>query len=486
MQQTLQLTEYGARPRFFSPLPEQVDLADAQFGHELMGMEMLPQSVEIARLMEARDGFGIPLYKVIVIQMGRRSSKTTSTDGVLLGRMAKIEKYKIVETAQSQTIARDMFISVQDLLDEHFPDPGEETYQFKIGKGDENLHWKETRSRWHIVSPKPSSVRSKAADVVRIEEAGEIPIETGKRLLQGILPLMDTRQMRDRTRPVQLVIEGTPGDSEETLLGWALGEARGGRKGWGLLDYSCPRSVDPTNEETWPLVHPGLASGMTTMDTLRERLTDLGPQKFGTEYLCIDPVNSTQTVVDSDAWAATTIDHWLDLPDGASFGFSAEIDSRALGVVAAWYNADGQPCIQTIAYRSGTGWGGAYLRDLLHKRPAAIIGYDRFGDNVAVAKNVEGVRRFEQLRGYTSMEQAAGVSLLMNAIEDRTLIHATDADLDGQSGRVSFRYFNGSRLFARIRPQDNISLMNAAALALSIAASNRRLGGTYIPTNIQF
>jgi len=486
VQQTLQLHDFTAKPRYYSPVPDDVNLEDAQFGHELMGFEMLPQSVQIASLLEAKDRSGVPLYDVVVIQIGRRSSKTSSTDAVLLGRMQALHAYKIVETAQSATIARDMFIGVQDLLDEHFPDPEEETYQFKIGKGDENLYWKETRSRWHVVAPKPGAVRSKAADVVRIEEAGEISEEAGRRLLQGILPLMDTRRMKDRTRPVQLIIEGTPGDSQETLLGWALKEARGGRKGWGILDYSVPVSADPTDETLWPQVHAGLASGMTTIDTLRERLTDMGPQKFGTEYLCQDPINSTKSVVDSEAWAATTVDHWLEVPTHAAVAFSAELDGRAVGVVAAWYTDDGQPVIQTLKYRAGTGWAGGWIRTQIEAQPATLWAYDRFGDNVAVAKDIEGLRRYPQLRSCSSMDQAAGVSLLMRAIDDRTLIHAADPDLDAQVGSVGFRYFNGSRLFSRVRPADNISLMNAAALALSIAAENRRRGGTYIPQPLMF
>lgn len=484
---TLKLAEFTAKPRFASPVPQNVELANAQFGHELMGFEMLPQSVMISSLLEARDENLVPLYDVVVIQMGRRSSKTGSTDAVLLGRMAAIDRYKVVETAQSATIARDMFIGIQDLMDEFFPDPEEAVWQFKIGKGDENLLWKETRSRWHIVAPKPQAVRSKAADVVRIEEAGEIPLEAGKRLLQGVLPLMDTRRMKDRTRPVQLIIEGTPGESNETLLGWALEQARGGRKGWGILDFSVPASADPTDEALWPATHPGLASGMTTLDTLRERLQDLGPQRFAAEYLCQDPINSTLSVIDSEEWSATTVDHWLEIPTNAALAFAAEIDGRATGIVAAWFNDDGQPCIQTVRYRAGTGWAGLFLREQMKQHPAMVIGWDKFGETAAIQRDIEGTGRiFPQMRQRNATEVAAGVSLLMRALSDRTLIHAADPDLDHQAASVAFRYYNQSRLFARARPSDNIALMNAAALALYEAAGNRRAGATYVPAAIQF
>ena len=51
-----------AEPRLLSPTPENVDISAYYLGLKTLGLEPTPQGEEYARLMEAKDEDGLPLY----------------------------------------------------------------------------------------------------------------------------------------------------------------------------------------------------------------------------------------------------------------------------------------------------------------------------------------------------------------------------------------------------------------------------------------
>lgn len=202
-----------ARPTYFSRVPRGTNIATAVYGAQLLGQQLAPQGEEIAALLNARTATGRRLYEQAVILMSRRTGKTSAIWADLIGDCATTPKRRVFVTAQDGTRIREFLRDeIMGPLSEHgFRDAlsnrminTRELGRLLKGNGGERIEFA-NGSLLRVVPPKPAIFRSKAADRIFIDEAGEADEGLGSILLAAVLPLMNTRP------DPQIIISGTPG-----------------------------------------------------------------------------------------------------------------------------------------------------------------------------------------------------------------------------------------------------------------------------------
>ena len=465
------MSEFSAVPRYLSPIPDSVDLTEAHRAAGSLGVQLLPQGVQVASLLEAKNEAGTPLYPEVVVQMGRRATKTTSINATLLGRCFSIPGYRIISTAQSGTLAQQFLAEVGQQLEMAYPDEATRPFRFYKSNGAIRIQW-DNGSVWRAVKPQASAFRGSAADVILFDEAGEYDPKTSEDLLTGALPVLATRPN------AQLIVTGTPPRTREGLLWQYLQAGRKGTEDLGILDYSMAPTEDATDEALWWRVYPGLSSGLVSIKFLRKSLETQGLLGFSREYLCLDPVAASVAAVDPEDWAATSTEEFPEIPPGFSLAFDVAPDGSAAALALAFYSEDGRPHVQMVDYRAGSNWLPGVIARWLTEHKGITVVYDAVGANVAVAQALQAKRGLplSALHPLTMKDVAAGVSILTSAVSDRFLVHEQDRDLDAAVEGASFRYSGDSRLFGRRTSQHDVSSLVAASNALFDAAGKRKRG----------
>ena len=492
------------RPRFPRRMPAGVDIEVAHAGARMLGLPLLPQGEQVATLLEARNRRrpDEALHTTALVQMPRRSTKTTSIFETLLGRCETRPGHRVVITAQSGNIASAILREHAMLLlargravesRRRHRKPGRIVYYANGGR--ERLEWPATDaegrpvdvssddfddldedeldgvrlgSQMWVVPPDPGAVRSRASDDIWVDEAGELRGNKGHDLLVGVLPLMDTRGPL-----AQLIISGTPGPLREGMFWDLIVEARaGGRFAPGLLDYSAPddKPVDlesyVRDPRLWRKVHPGVASGLTTRKVLEERLYRLGPEKFAREYLCMWPLNAGSAAIDVDAWKGGALPEHvqLALPDRFGLAFDVAPDGSTAALAAAWRDEAGVARVGIVEYRSGTAWLAPVAHAVARKYRMPLR-YDGIGANHGPAGEV-GRLRGVTLKAGQLKDSAAAAQLLVSELAGGTLEHFDQPTLNAAVEGAGWRQLEGARVFGRRISSADVSPVVAASLAL--------------------
>lgn len=461
------LNGYRAVPRYLSVPPLPTDISGPQRAAQELGIPLLPQGEQVATVLEAKNADGYPEWPRVVIQMARRSTKTSAIQAVLLSRCMSIPNYKVISTAQTQSIARSTFMELIYALEMAYPDEENAPFKIRISNGQEGIRF-DNGSHWHIVSPKASSFRSKAADAIWLDEAGEYSDDQTQDLIQGAMPLMDTRPMG------QVIVSGTPAKNRSGLLWDELVAARQGAEGYGVVDYSMSELDDFTLEETWIRVHPGISSGLVPLKTVKARFESMPASSFCREYLCKDPDNLTTAAIPSDLWKNTQVPNFLEVPANAIIGIASHPDATGASIAATWY-ADDKPHIQLLAYKPGIDWVSKELAKILKEHPRTTILYDSMGNNLSIIQDLKRIPGIptQNLTPVNIRQMSAGVTTLLTAIQNGTLVHAKDRDLDNAAMGASLRMVNDSRLLGRRASVEDVSPLEACAVSLYYSSGNR-------------
>lgn len=464
-----------ARPTYISRIPRGTDISTAVWGAEAMGLPLTPQGAELAALLNARTPAGARLYSELVALIGRRATKTTSEFAELIGRCAKYPRLRILTTAQDGTRAREILRGtvMDDLEAAGFLRRG--LARFRYANGSEAIEFN-NGSVIKSVPPTPSKFRSKAADVVVLDEAGEIDADLGHALIAAVLPLMDTRP------DSQIIVSGTPPEEGESGFLWdELQEGLDPKvKATAVLAYmlkagetAAVRGEDGELEldvRTIRRVHPGIGT-VTTLATIRDRFDKLVSKGrldlFEREYAC--KFTSTSGV------GAIDLAKWLDCdsrlpvtaavrPARVGIGYDVEPDGSAAALVLAWRDEDQVAHLELVAFRDGSDWLAGTASQAARKYRVPV-GHDSIGANIDVAQVLSRLRVRTspiQLR----MMQAA-TARLVREIETGNLRHYAQPDLTAAvEGAVWRSVGDSGRLFGRKAASAPACPIVAAAAAL--------------------
>lgn len=482
-----------AVPRHFSEIPPNADISETELGAKMLGLPLTPQGRNEAALLGARDPEGGSLYKTCVIQMPRRSTKSTSIWATIIGRAASRPKYKAVVTAQSGTVASALILEHGELLEangyagykrkELDEAEGNGTMRVLRNGGREKLEFA-NGSVIVVVPPTPAAVRSKAADDIVIDEAGEFDGAKGEEFMNGVLPLMDTRGER-----AQLIIAGTPGKMRVGMF-WELLEA--GRKGdddyMGILDYSASdedyATLNPIEwdkltpdeqeweRELWRRVHPGPSAikddgtPLTSMRTLERRRRQMTFPQFVREYLCVWPLDAATSALDMEAWGKLARPTPF-MPDKFAWAFDVAPDGSSSALVAAWREENGEGWFEVMDHRPGTDWLMEEIRKVQRAGQTHPVVYDRIGANMEVATRLETDRQGLRSKGLFFMQGVVPAeAAFVRELREGRLRHSNQVSLNQALAGATWRVTEGARLWGRKASSSDLSPAVAAALAL--------------------
>lgn len=466
-----------AVPRHFSEVPEDTDISEAQRGAKALGLPLLPQGINEARLLASRDAEGGTLYKTAVIQMPRRSTKSTSIWATIIGRALSRPGYKCVTTAQTGTVASSILLEHGEMLEANGlagykkkdPDEAEGNGTMRVLRngGREKLEFANKSVIW-CVPPTAAAVRSKAADDIVIDEGGEFEGGKGEEFMTGVLPLMDTRGER-----AQLIVAGTPGKMRTGMF-WELLEAA--RKGdddyLGILDYSAADTDDPEDRDVWRRVHPGPSAikpdgtPLTSMRTLERRFSQMPLPQFAREYLCLWPQDASTTAIDMEAWDKSARPTPF-MPDRYAWAYDCAPDGSSAALVAAWREDNGDAWFEVIDHRQGTDWLLQAVRDIQNSGQVHPVVYDRIGANMDLAMRLDSARPALRSQGLFFMQGVvpAEAAFVRELREDR-IRHSNQISLTDALRGAVWRITEGARLWGRKASSSDLSPAVAAALAL--------------------
>lgn len=514
-------------PRWAGPLDDSPELRrEFLVGARLMGYELidLDDPAEHARLkaMRPRRKPLQPQQLLVadalnagrsrdVVEMPRRSSKTTSIFIWMLGRMHEREEYITTFSAQNGKKGMQRLREWKRTLDRITPDPladvpywrrnaltgaakrhaqavalfgddmlppapaqtvasGGRGFTIMMGAGNLGIYF-DNGSQMLVLKPDADDYRGEGADVSWIDEGQEIDPEEGSELLAGILPLQDTRV------DSKVIVSGTAGEVKAGVLWSFLTQLRAGAANYGGVDFAAPEDtpweVIADEEAAMALlerVHPGIGT-LTTIEKMRENYRDpeLTLPQWAREYLNLWPERPDALVVDPQTWADLKLEQRPQLPARVAFGFAVKPRGGSGAIAAAWRDRDGIAHVAVVGYQRGTDWmpremsaiGGKYT---------TTFGHDRFGDDAATATAAERVRgRRPRLQPLGLTDKELGCIQLLRDIEAGTLRHGDQRELNQAIHQAARRRPRGSDegrwVFTPIDEAD-LSPLDACVMAL--------------------
>lgn len=487
----------GARALGF----ELVDLDDTDAVNALAAMDpprqpLQPQQLLLADALNA----GRPST---VVEIPRRSAKSTTIFAWCFGRMLSRPGYKITFSAQSGVIGTQMLEEWSTMLDAVNPPDDLDLPPWLRGKprttkaqqrhaalfGDELVTTDDdgrgfhiyrgasklgitftNRSRFYVVKPDAAAYRSKAADVSWVDEAQEIPPDESAALLAGILPLQDTRPN------AMTVVSGTAGEVRAGVLWDYLSRLREGDPAVGGVDFAAPDGIawatleDKTKAmDILAKTHPGIGT-LTTLDKMRERYDSIPLPQWVREYLSIWPETAGARAIPAEQWAnAKHTRNRPAIPALVSFGMAIKRNGSAACIVAAWRDSRGNAYIEVVDHRAGTQWLPKRAQELTRKYRGSTIAYDDIGQGRALATEMLALSPKPRLRSINYNDQGAAVLALLAALERGKLKHFDQLSLNVAVNSVTKREVRTDRGVFLWKPAEldaDITPVDAATLAL--------------------
>lgn len=464
------LSHIKAVPAFLSPWPDDTDISESELGAKWLGLPLFPQGVQIASVMSAREPSSLskagwrPVYRTVVVEAARRSTKTTAVLATLLGRCLTRPGHMVASTAQTGVKAREKMLEVQGALRAAgFEREG--LGKCLQGMGDTRIDFG-NGSMWRSVPPDPGAFRSAAYDDVLVDESGELEPEKAQLLLAGILPTLDTRPT------AQIIVAGTPGEIRAGLLWTRLEQLRAGRPRVGGVVYEAPdRSVflDPeTGEPNWELLartHPGIGT-LTDAQTIVDSLADMGLELWQREYLCLWPRGASTSALDVEAWDACAAEALPPRPERVGVAWEIDPDGRRAAVVAAWRDADDLAHLEVLACEPGSDWLPRVVRAAEDKHRVTSV-YDPIGQNLEAAERMRRPPFRSRTQPLKLRDQVGAAARIDKLITQRRIVQYRQADLDAAvAGAVWRPAGTDGRLFSRKASTASVACLVAAAEAL--------------------
>ncbi|MDR1237845.1 MAG: hypothetical protein LBK28_06370 [Propionibacteriaceae bacterium] len=470
-----------AIPREISKIPPGTDIHRARIGHQLLGFELTPQAMDVAGVLEAAGPGGKHLHFKVVILEPRRSGKTTSIWAVAIGRCLTIPGYKVLYTAQDGTRAREL------LTREVFPHlralqkrtgQGYDHYGMRLlkGVGAEQVVF-DNESFITPIPPDADSFRSKAADLIIIDEAGTITDEIGNIVISAAMPLLDTRD------DPQLVITGTAAETQTGLLWSEIQDPTNSRVIYASSQDEAQAFIDAAefNEELIARVHPGygsLSSAKVIQTNFNWHKLKDELELFAREYLGYFPEQGSNGAIPIAKWNASGLDGPVPpRPARPGLAFEVGTDQEDAALVAAWRDPEGHAYIDLVWYAEGTNWLTSKVQAAATKHRVPIH-YDQ-----VLSTSSDFAQLLTRLRTRIAplglQEVKAATARIRREIGNGNLYHWKDQTKLTQSalGAV-WRNIGESRLFGRSKAEHTAAPIVAATLALWAYDQTTRTPGT--------
>lgn len=447
--------------------------ARAEFveGCRLLGLSMaFPHQLVAVDMLEAG-------YETNAILFPRQSAKTETMNAISLGRCSLRPRYNAAMTlATLASKTSEVFDQrIMSVLEFTYPDEDSRPFRIYRGKGSEHVRFP-NGSRFSAKTAKGASFRASSYDLVWIDESGEASPEQGTDLKGAIYPTFDTRDGG------QLVMTGTAGVYRKGLLLWdGLQNPENGRLGYAMPDSTTEDELaawEPDEDHPHARVreliegmHPGVASGLTTIEKVRKRYVDLANvEQFAREYGGIfGNLGEGRGVFDSQAFGEAGVDGEPVVPERFAIATVAAFNQSAACIVAAWRDEKGRACGYVLNHQKGTTWlaEAAAIKARRHNIPVV---YDSASGPMRVeVEAMERMRPKPRLVPQNTGNVTAAAALLVKEVNTGNARHWRQPALV-DAARVAVRRSVGPSSWALGRPPKDadadISAVEAWALAL--------------------
>jgi hypothetical protein len=223
-------------------------------------------------------------------------------------------------------------------------------------------------SSFVVLAPTDKAFRSKAFDVVIVDEAGSDDAD-GEELLSALLPTMDTSWLG------MLILMGTAGEFRAGNLLWnGLHDPDAS-----VVDYSLGDAIELDLLRDWEYVsakleqyHPGVGT-LTTLAKLKRNYALLKPELFAREYLGLwGDKGGAGGMFSADQLANLYLPTKV-LPDPPKrFALAVAASDSHAAIVCAW-REDGVGRLLVIRHGEGRTWLPVAARDLARKYRVPIV-----------------------------------------------------------------------------------------------------------------
>jgi hypothetical protein len=264
----------------------------------------------------------------------------------------------------------------------------------------------------------------------------------------------------------QLVVVSTAGTDQSVWFRSLVDAGRAGVPGLCYLEWSAPLDASADDESAWARANPSLDQGMT-IEALRDARAKLPAGEFERAHMNRWTLTA-ERMIEAEAWRACW-DPGVEPGPGVVFGFDVALD-RSVGSIVASSVVGEVVVIELVDRRPGTDWILPRLAELR----------DRWHPN-GLAGNVAGPCRalFDQARGvrlalepYSTASYVSACQTLYDLIhsDPPRLRHRGEGALDIAAGTAVRRPLAGSWGFGRPDGGQDISALNAAAVACHMAS----------------
>ncbi|WNM25237.1 hypothetical protein [Demequina capsici] len=414
--------------------------------------------------------------KFVDILQPRRATKTSGILAWVIGRcLAEPDLSAAFTICTTGKATRQKFIKeVVPPLERTWPFEDDRPMKILRGAGAEMLKFN-NGSFLSFVPFKGESFRSDAFDIIVLDESQDPEPEDVDDVLAAIMPTLDTRP------GAQVVRAGTAGEFREGNMLWdALVAGESGDDRHSAMIYRAPvdhETVDAaalvadwdTVEELVLKCHPGVASGLTPMDAVKDNWRTLKPLKFAAEYLGIFGRAASSTFISIDDYNAQRQDGDLPAPPKHfRYGLQVHPDQTSWSLVAAWRDEQRRPHLLVLG--TGPATLGAYEEcRRLYLKYHLPVAYDS-----GLAANHVVTDRFDRTRPKTKANPLAWADIatahatLYAEIRRRALVHWGH---EGMEQAVRDTVKRGTRdakrwAFGRVHDDADITTLEAGAVAL--------------------
>ena len=432
------------------------------FGYEPRGWTLKPQQHEIGAALDQHR-------LTTAICMGRRAAKTES---VLLWVFAMMDKHPGLKVAFTMATTREAARAkfVEDLLPV-LEDLQQYRPELHLLRGGGYEQATLNGSIFRILAPSDKAFRSKAFDIVIVDEAQAGTGDDVQELLTGMLATLDTSELG------MLIVMGTAGDVRDGSLLWdALHDPEAA-----TVDYTSEDDIEVERLEDWEYVeallrerHPGVIGGLTTTERLKRNWTALKPKlRFAREYLNLwGNIGGAGGMYGLDQWAALSLAGAFPEPP-RRFALAVSANETHAAIVAAW-RENGEGRLLLLEHREGRSWLPLRARDLSRKyRTPVVIDPQESGIMRDMKQALEQLRPAPRLEVQTYEDVAAAHERMAREIPAGTVRHWGQPEMTAAFTSVRKVQMGAKWKYGAIGDAD-IAAARAATLALRAYDSQRR------------
>ncbi|RZU61442.1 terminase large subunit domain-containing protein [Zhihengliuella halotolerans] len=445
-------------PRYSSPITPGApnELRQVEMLARILDFELKPYQRYVVRVItEKIPGTDEYRWSSFLLLMPRQVGKTTLTRLILAARCLANSRHRIMLSAQSLKDARQLLLDfANELQDSVIGD----TLKVRMAADTTRIEF-HNKSRLGTFPPLPEALHGSSNHTVYLDEVFSYSEEQGNLVMGAALPTLQNQT----DEGAQLLMSSTQGTLASTFLIQQHEEARKSldnpESTYGFIEFSADPNIDPNDEESW-WWHPGLATGLVRLSTVRTLRDKLSESEFIRTFHNL-LTTSEETVVDMVRWKGLADNPVLPNRSQVAIGFEVDADRRRSAVAAAWRDAEtGHIWVRIIRSGYGTSWLPQCLAKIRESRPLGIAADKHPQNNVIMLElqtfDTETHAWIDLMT--PEMLKTASASFIAK-VEDGTIHHVNQAGLNVSIAKAQrrkmgesfvFSHYNECELFAAI------------------------------------